>query len=118
MTIQAWMMMIGCALLASACSGGETSSCPNDLPVSCPADAAGYQKTVGPLIQARCVVCHSATGEMSDEPLDTYQRVFDARGAVLDQVHACRMPLAGATPLTAAERAELLGWLVCGAPDD
>jgi len=37
---------------------------------------------------------------------------------VLTQVYSCRMPQPGAAPLTEAERAALLGWLVCGAPND
>jgi uncharacterized membrane protein len=116
MRLAAWMSGLGFVVLVAACSDG--ASCPNDLPASCPADAPGYQETIGPLIEARCVPCHSAGGQMSDKPLGDYASVFADRGAVLDQVYACKMPLAGATPLADAERAELLAWLVCGAPDD
>ena len=61
--------------------------------------------------------CH-APGGLSSHPLVTWQEVNALEGAVLDQVYACRMPQAGSAPLTTAEREALLGWLVCGAPDD
>ncbi len=103
---------------AAGCTGGATQSdCPSDLPMSCPAGAAGYQATIAPLIESRCMPCHGPGGA-SGHLLQTYQEVYDLRGVVLDQVYSCRMPQAGATPLTSTERAALLGWLVCGAPND
>jgi hypothetical protein len=122
----AWWMLGG--LLVAGCAGGSgagsdggtgasTGACPNDLPASCPADAAGYQATVAPLIAARCGECH-VPGGPSVHYLQTYAEVYALRGACLDQVYACKMPQAGYPQLTETERQELLGWLVCGAPDD
>jgi len=48
-------------------------------------------------------------GASSRDPLGTYDDLFARRSAVLDQVYSCKMPLAGAEPLTASERADLLG---------
>jgi hypothetical protein len=104
------------AALAAGCTGG-TGSCPSDLPPSCPPGAAGYQATVAPILAAKCVSCHEPGGQ-SLHFLQTYQEVSLLHGQVLDQVYSCRMPPAGYTPLTETERTELLGWLVCGAPND
>ena len=105
------------AALAAGCTGPAAADCPADLPASCPAGAAGYQATIAPLIAARCTPCH-APGGQSSHPLLIWDQIHALRGEVLSQVYACRMPQAGATPLTATERTELLGWLVCEAPDD
>jgi hypothetical protein len=118
----------------SACGGAETSTgvdagsgsggaggssgCPNDLPASCPSPAPGWAKDVAPVIAARCATCHVAGGVAADKPLTTHAEVFARKSAVLNQVHACKMPQPGAPPLATAERAALQGWLVCGAPDD
>jgi uncharacterized membrane protein len=120
----AWWMLG--AALATGCAddgsggadgGGGAASCPADLPASCPADAAGYKATIAPLIAERCGVCHTPGGA-STPYLETYAEISAAAGAVLDQVYACKMPPAGYPKLTPAERQELLGWLVCKAPDD
>jgi hypothetical protein len=92
-------------------------SCPDDLPAACPVQAPSYQAEVAPLLEARCVGCHAAGQVASNRLLDGYGSVFSQRAAVLRQTYACQMPPADAgAPLTAAERAVLLGWLVCGAP--
>jgi hypothetical protein len=119
-------MAIACgvlvAALAAGCGQGTTSSgtsggCPNDLPASCPANAAGYHATIAPVLATSCNVCH-VPGGPSVHYLETYAEVSALAGPVLDQVYACKMPPAGYPPLSSAERADLLGWLVCGAPDD
>jgi hypothetical protein len=119
----AWWML-GAALAAGctagsggAGAGGSGGGCPNDLPASCPADAADYQATVAPILAAKCGMCHLPGGP-SVHYLQTYAEVYALRGPTLDQVYACKMPPVGYPQLTEAERVELLGWLVCGAPDD
>lgn len=98
-------------------AGGGTS-CPNDLPASCPVPAPTWATDVAPVIEARCATCHATGGIAADKPLTSHAEVFARKGAVLNQVHACKMPQAGSPQLTAAERAAVLGWLVCGAPND
>jgi hypothetical protein len=111
------------ALLMAACSGGGgggaggSGGCPSDLPPSCPSGAAKYDSTIAPLLKAKCDLCH-VPGGLSTPYLQTYDEVYTARSAVLDQVYACKMPPLGYPPLSTTERVELLGWLVCGAPDD
>jgi uncharacterized membrane protein len=98
--------------------GGDAGSCPNDLPASCPSPAPEWAADVAKVIAARCAICHSAGGAAADKPLTDHADVFARKGAVLNQIHACKMPPEGATPLTAAERVALEGWLVCGAADN
>jgi len=112
------------ALLATGCSGGGTggaggssSACPSDLPPSCPSDAAGYEATIAPLLKKKCNFCHEPGGP-SALYFSTYDEVYTQRSTVLDQVYACKMPPVGYPPLSLTEREQLLGWLVCEAPDD
>jgi mono/diheme cytochrome c family protein len=101
----------------SACAPAETGACPNDLPAGCPPDAPGYAATIAPLLAEHCVSCHGPGGVSAEKPLGTWADVSARKGAVLDQVYACKMPQPPAT-LPAEARAALLGWLVCGAPND
>ena len=98
---------------------GGSASCPNDLPEKCPSPEPSYAADIAPLVEARCLPCHSAGGPASGEPLGTYALVHDKRSAVLNQVYACKMPPPGdAEPLDSTERATLLAWLICGANDN
>ena len=101
----------------AGCGGGEMS-CPNDLPGACPSTPPSYSRDISQVISARCFPCHAPGGQEAVKPLTTYQQVFDQRGPVLDQVYHCLMPLAGSPQLTATERAQLLAWLVCNAPNN
>jgi hypothetical protein len=94
---------------------GAPVDCPNDLPRTCPMPAPTWSGTVQSIVQIECASCHSAGGDAPTLLLDTYQRVFDHRVAVLDQTYACWMPPANGGMLSPTERAALLGWLVCGA---
>jgi hypothetical protein len=98
--------------------GGNTQTCPRDLPASCPADAPGYDGGVSIVVQDNCLMCHSPGGVSQDIPLGTYAQLYGRRTDVLGQVYNCLMPQAPKPPLPAADRKALLGWLVCGAPND
>ena len=118
------------ALLLVGCSGGGTgssssgtsgtsgSTCPRDLPQSCPSPEPSYATDVAPLIQAKCVQCHAPGGVASDRPLGTYAQVNTLKQDVLDQVYNCLMPEPPQPALDETDRQTLLGWLVCGAPDN
>jgi uncharacterized membrane protein len=101
----------------TAC-GDQGVSCPNDLPSACPSPAPSYSQTIAPLISNRCFPCHAPGGQEAVTPLTTYSEVFARRTSVLTQVYHCQMPLAGSPQITASERAALLAWLVCDAPDN
>jgi hypothetical protein len=124
--LAATAIMITAALAWSACasdgssgsSGAHGSVCPSDLPKACPDPAPSYAAEVAPLISGRCLKCHDSTGVAGANPLDSYARVYAARSTVLTRVYGCQMPPAPEPPLTSDERKILLGWLVCGAPDN
>ncbi len=102
------------ALCLAACSGGTT--CPNDLPASCPAQVPSYANDIAPLIESSCFPCHAPGGVEAVTLLNDYPHVFFYRSSVLDQVYHCEMPQSGS--LTAEQRATLLAWLVCNSPDN
>ena len=77
-----------------------------------------YQNDVAPIFANRCTACHSPTGQEPTRLLTDYADVFAQRSAVLTQVYGCLMPPAGAMAPSASERALLLDWLVCGAPNN
>lgn len=108
----------GASSSANTSGAGGSSSCPDDLPESCPSPAPGWAKDIAPVIEARCASCHVQGGVAADKPFTNHDQVFSRKGAVLNQVYACKMPPEGATPLSTVERLALESWLVCGAPDD
>ncbi len=91
--------------------------CPNDLP-ACPAPPPSWSGAVSGIVGARCATCHAPGGLAAEKPLTSYTEVFPRRSAVLNQVYACLMPMTPDPPLSTDERQALLGWLVCGAPDN
>src|SRR5262249_31275859 len=93
-------------------------SCPDDLPASCPSPTPSWDGGVAATVTAKCVPCHRPGGAAYDRPLTDYAHVYPLRGLILDQVYSCYMPPPEGTPLDAQERQSLLGWLVCGAPNN
>jgi len=107
--------LFACVAVA-AC--GSDASCPHDLPATCPSPAPSYSGEVKALIDTYCADCHRPGGQAADRPLDTYAATFTRRSAVLNQTYACAMPPPEFPQPTEAERVQLLGWLVCGAPNN
>jgi hypothetical protein len=106
---------------AAACSGpAPADSCPNDLPASCPSPAPSWSKDVQGIVQTHCAVCHSPTGADPTRPFTDYAEVYADRLTVLSWVYSCQMPPpdGGVAAPVGDTRAHLLGWLVCGAPDN
>jgi hypothetical protein len=108
---------------ASAQDAGASDAaavCPRDLPASCPSPAPSYASTVLPILESRCVPCHAAggTGASKGHEYTSYARIFADRGSILNQVYGCRMPPPEAAAPLPPERAALLAWLVCGAPNN
>jgi hypothetical protein len=94
------------------------AGCPKDLPASCPSDPPSWAGTVQALITERCGACHRPNGLASDHSFDSYAQVYGHRAPILTQVYSCYMPPPDAGQLAPSERQRLLGWLVCGAPQD
>lgn len=115
------LLVLGLALCAAttALACGSPAQCLHDLPASCPSPVPSYSSSVSEIISQSCVVgCHTAGGAAPDRPYNNYQEVYSQQSAVLNQAYECFMPPAGSPPLTATQRAQLFGWLVCGAPNN
>ena len=109
---------IGAACTTSSGSGGSDTGCPQDLPATC-TSAPSYDAAIAPLIQRRCLGCHGPGGiEYPQRDLSTYPQLFSRRGTALGQVYGCVMPPLDAGQLTSDERAALLEWFVCNAPNN
>jgi mono/diheme cytochrome c family protein len=93
-------------------------TCPNDLPMACPSPAPSWSGDLAAIVAARCATCHAPGGSVSEKPLTDYAEVYQRRVTILTEVYACQMPPVGADLLSAAERQDLLAWLVCGAPNN
>ncbi len=129
--LAAALRRVGLAVALAACSSSSTSpgggdagtidpsNCPSDLPASCPTPTPSFNSQVNDIIQRKCGACHTGNGvEASAHEFSTYATIAPQRSAMLNQVYACRMPPPDAPGLTVDERAALLGWLVCKAPDN
>src|SRR5262249_53725658 len=78
-----------------------------------------FQTQIAGIIEGKCYPCHGPGGTAQlGHDYTTYQNIYDQRREILLQVFGCRMPPAGNLPPTAEERAALLAWLVCGAPNN
>lgn len=125
------VILVGCGVLGAGCetanhphdSSGDAGSqtdgppavaCMITAPTECPFPVPRYAE-VQPIIQQRCVVCHS--GQTDRWPLTTYQDVADWYDSVRDQVLNCAMPPpdSGVT-MTVDERLAILKWIRCGFP--
>ena len=89
-----------------------------DFPMSCPSPPPSWKTDVQPIINSRCVPCHSPTGVEYVLNYTTYQGVAAEKGTMTSQVLHCQMPLATAPQLTEAERQTLLTWFLCGYPNN
>jgi uncharacterized membrane protein len=115
--------------VASSDAGEDGSTvCVNEAPTACHDAAPSYAANVVPIVQAHCYECHADAGiDLSGSGIDlgSYEGIWHERGAVLTQLSECAMPpamaadgMAPPVPTTAVERATILGWVACGAPDN
>ncbi len=95
-------------------------SCPDDLPTSCPVTVPSFQSQVSSIVQTVCATpCHSPGQLAASRPLSDYQSIFNLKDAILNNVSVCNMPPPIAmTQLGEADRATLMSWIVCGAPNN
>ena len=119
------------ALLLVACGKGssEPDAAANELPPNCTAiDASScstpipsFATDITPMLDRACnSTCH-APG-MGPWPLNTYSDVSDWASIIQADIATCSMPPAdagaGNGSLSDAERATLLDWIACGAPNN
>ena len=89
-------------------------SCDVQAPTVCPTPAPTYSD-VEPIIQSRCVVCHSGTigGPWA---LTDYPHVADWKNEVRGNLLDCSMPPSDAGfVMPEEERTRILEWVLCGA---
>jgi len=111
-----WLLMLSASAVACGSDKGNTCAA---LPRTCPTSVPSYTATVGPLVQSRCVGCHSPDVADGPWPLSDATHIRDWKDNVLGVLNACHpSPPHDATGLTADERDSLATWLVCDAPDN
>jgi hypothetical protein len=97
-----------------------TISCTATFPSGC-TTAPSYSQAIAPLVQRTCNGCHAAGGVAADRDLTTYKNVARLETTELIELNSCAMPPADAGPdamLSAAEREEILQWLICDYPNN
>jgi hypothetical protein len=100
----------------------------DETPDACPDAEPSYMNDVQPILQMHCYECHFDAGiaeSRSNVDLGSYEAVYGERGSVFSQLSFCKMPpsvyavgLPPPIPPTPTERATVLGWLKCQAPDN
>jgi hypothetical protein len=105
-----------------ACAGPTATDAGPPLcspaPSSCPTSVPSYQGQVSTIIQATCLKCHGAGGPGTPS-LVSYGAIHTNELEMLGQLVGCTMPPPDAgSLLDDADRASLLAWLVCGAPNN
>jgi hypothetical protein len=138
---------IGMAALAAgvACGGAVNNTggpgtsavstgrpiCSTEQP-ACPTPPPSYTNDIARIISRSCLQCHGtggvgaavggdATADPNSQDAHNWSRhenLYRARVDVMQQVFLCNMPPSIAPPLPPADRALLLDWLVCGAPNN
>ncbi len=120
-----WLLALACCCGgpggpdASVDPCGATGGEPHDLPQSCPSPEPSFSKDVQPIIQSNCDLCH-LPGDPSYPgfPYDSYADDKKYASEMLNFVSSCLMPKPPGPPLTEAQRQALMGWVVCGAPNN
>lgn len=104
---------------ASGTAGTSGDACPNDLPdrAECEDGAPSYGDDVAPIIDERCNGCHYPGNAQTAAVWSDYDAVYARRITLQSRIYSCVMPPESAPALEPAERAVLLEWLVCGAPE-
>jgi hypothetical protein len=99
--------------------GPVTGGCSVERITKCPTPKPSYESDVIPILQARCYGCHSSTDGGGPWPLTTLVDIQDWKTQFIQDVESCSMPPVDAgAKLSSDESTTLLGWLVCGAPDN
>jgi hypothetical protein len=112
----AWSLGLACT---SSDGGGGAASCPNDLPADCPTTPPSFQADVEPIFASKCWGCHADGGvAVNIRDLSSYDKIAAQRSLVLTQFYSCKMPPSDAGQPSADERAKMLAWLVCKAPNN
>jgi hypothetical protein len=115
------MVFLSLAALMCGCSNADPPHCTIVDASACNSPPPSYQASIAPLLDRACnSTCH-APG-VGPWPLTNYSDVADWASIIQNDVQSCAMPPAdagaGNGSLTDAERAMLINWIICGAPDN
>jgi uncharacterized membrane protein len=108
-------LVLGCS--SNAVPGDAGATCAFVDP-SCTTPTPSYAVVIKPVISDTCTACHYPNSPLAQTSLTTYADVHGELGAALTQVSSCLMPPPSYPQPTPAERAALLTWLACGAPEN
>jgi len=102
---------------AGADSGMKGRACAAEPVMTCPSPKPSFKKDVVPIVNARCLSCHSGADANGPWPLTNLDDIAHWKPLVVQDIENCTMPPVDAgPPLTAEESATFLGWLACDAP--
>lgn len=113
--------MLGFGLLLTACSYDSADNLL--VPPACDPAAGSYAAVVAPLIQQRCLTCHSNTARGGDISLETHTQVqvvaLNGRllGAVSHAPGYKAMPQ-GAPKISDCEIEQIRRWVAAGSPNN
>lgn len=118
----AWFAVVLGVVACSAKNDGAANdpSCTAEAPPStCPSAVPSWSTEVSEIFAVRCSPCHFPGGvQASAEDYSTYAGVARVTGTIEGQVASCAMPPSDAGALSSGDRAALLTWIVCGAPNN
>jgi hypothetical protein len=95
------------------------AGCTAAAPLSCPTPIPSYAQDVARVLNAKCNGCHTGAPGAPWALVD-WADVNAWALSIAHDVSTCSMPPAdaGAPALSQAETDAILGWIVCGAPDN
>ena len=97
---------------------GVVPACGSDETPTCPSTKPSYKTDITPILNSECNTCHIG-GPTGPWPLSDYQCLLDWKLLVLaDMVHCTMPPEDAGHKISDADRATLIGWLACGAPNN
>ncbi|WP_394844448.1 cytochrome c [Pendulispora brunnea] len=117
------------SLLAAAflACGSDSSSDPNpgpscpELPQQCAGTPPSYSTEIKSLVEQHCFPCHAPGGTgvgAAGRDFSKYEILQRDKAKALLRVYGCTMPPKEAPQPSADDRATLVKWLVCGAPNN
>jgi uncharacterized membrane protein len=104
----------GSSVREAGSASWDAGPCSVAAPTACP-DPAPHYADVAPILQQRCVTCHSDEAG-APWPLTDYDHVAAWADAIQSDLLACLMPPWDAgIPISTDETAAILTWILCGA---